>query len=164
MKHLIAVLIENQSGALSTVAGLFSQRSYNIDSLTVAPTQDATLSRITIATQGDAHILEQIVKQLNKLVVTFKVIELSDQQHIEREVALVKVRAIGEQRTEMHRLVEVFRCHIIDITPKTFVIQVAGKSKKIDAFLAAVGSKYLLELTRSGVLGISRGDKAMAIQ
>ncbi|RLA42856.1 MAG: acetolactate synthase small subunit [Gammaproteobacteria bacterium] len=163
MKRIISVLLENQSGSLSRVVGLFSQRGYNIDSLTVAPTEDATLSRLTLTTRGDDVITQQLTKQLNKLVDVVKVLDLTEGAHIERELMLLKVRASGAMREEVKRCVDIFRAQIIDVGPTTYVVQVTGKSDKLDAFIEALGDTTILEVVRSGVSGIVRGEKSMKL-
>lgn len=163
MRRIISVLLENEPGALSRVVGLFSQRGYNIDSLTVAPTEDQSLSRLTLTTQSDDRTMEQITKQLHKLIDVVKVQDLTEGAHIERELMLVKVRAGGEQRAEVKRCVDIFRGQIIDVGPTTYVIQVAGASGKLDAFLEALGAAAVLEVVRSGVSGIMRGERALRI-
>ncbi|MCR6554181.1 acetolactate synthase small subunit, partial [Aeromonas sp. CPF2-S1] len=135
MRHIISVLLENESGALSRVVGLFSQRGYNIETLTVAPTEDPTLSRMTIVTMGDERVLEQIQKQLHKLVDVLKVCDLSEGEHIEREIALVKARAAGGARDELKRLADIFRGQIVDVTPELYTVQLVGTSEKLDAFI-----------------------------
>jgi len=155
--------MENEAGALSRVAGLFSARGYNIESLTVAPTEDATLSRMTIVTRGSEEVIEQITKQLNKLVDIVKVQDLSDGSHIERELVLVKVKAAGEFREEMKRMADIFRGHIIDVTDKTYTIELTGTGAKIDAFLEALDAAAILETVRTGASGIGRGDRVLKI-
>jgi len=158
MRRILSVLLENESGALSRVVGLFSQRAFNIESLTVAPTDDPTLSRMTIEAVGD--VLEQIEKQLHKLVDVFKVINLSEHEHVEREVLLVKVRATGSSRDELKRLADIFRGQIVDVTTKSYTIQLTGTKDKLDAFVEAVKEEStLLEIVRSGLISLSRGEK-----
>ena len=160
MRRILSVLLENESGALSRVVGLFSQRAFNIESLTVAPTDDPTLSRMTIEAVGDEQVLEQIEKQLHKLVDVFKVINLSEQEHVEREIVLVKVRAVGSSRDEIKRLVDIFRGQIVDVTPKSYTVQLSGTKDKIDAFINALKDEAtLLEIVRSGLISLSRGEK-----
>ena len=160
MRRILSVLLENESGALSRVVGLFSQRAFNIESLTVAPTDDPTLSRMTIEAVGDEQVLEQIEKQLNKLVDVFKVINLSEQEHVEREIVLVKVRAVGSSRDEIKRLADIFRGQIVDVTPKSYTVQLSGTKDKIDAFINALKDEAtLLEIVRSGLISLSRGEK-----
>ena len=160
MRRILSVLLENESGALSRVVGLFSQRAFNIESLTVAPTDDPTLSRMTIEAVGDAQVLEQIEKQLHKLVDVFKVVNLSEQEHIEREIVLAKVRAVGSSRDEIKRLADIFRGQIVDVTPKSYTIQLSGTNDKVDAFISALKEETtLLEIVRSGLISVSRGEK-----
>jgi acetolactate synthase I/III small subunit len=163
MRHIIAVLLENEAGALSRVAGLFSARGYNIESLTVAPTDDPTLSRMTLVTNGNEEIVEQIKKQLNKLIDTVKVFDLTEGEHIEREMMMVKVRAEGENRQELKRLADIFRAQIIDVTDTSYVIEITGASKKLDAFIGAVPEGLIVEVVRSGPTGIARGDKGLTL-
>jgi len=164
MRHIIAILIENEAGALSRVVGLFSARAYNIESLTVAPTEDASLSRITIVAIGTDQIIEQITKQLNKLVDVVKLLDLSDGPHIEREMVLVKVKAATmAQREDIKRLADIFRGHIIDVTTSTYTIELTGSGRKVDSFIDALAEHKILETVRSGVSGIARGDKILHI-
>ncbi|HNC02283.1 MAG TPA: acetolactate synthase small subunit, partial [Agitococcus sp.] len=161
--HIISVLIENEAGALSRLVGLFSQRGYNIETLTVAPTDDATLSRLTLTTSGDDHKIEQVTKQLNKLVEVVKVVDLSEGDHIERELMLIKVKAMGAIRAEIKRTADIFRGQIVDVTSSTYTIQLAGTSDKLDAFIEALSETTILEVVRSGVSGIARGEKVLSI-
>lgn len=163
MRHVISLLIENESGALSRVSGLFSARGYNIESLTVAPTEDASMSRMSIVTIGSDEIIEQITKHLNKLVEVIKVVDISESAHIERELMLVKVRATGKDREEMKRMTEIFRARIIDVTDASYVIELTGNQAKLDAFIGALGTELILETVRSGVCGIGRGDRVLKI-
>ncbi len=164
MRHVIAILIENEAGALSRVVGLFSARAYNIESLTVAPTEDPTLSRITIVTIGTDRIIEQIIKQLNKLVDVVKVLDLSEGPHIEREMVLVKVKAATmAQREDIKRLADIFRGHIIDVTTTSYTIELTGSARKVDSFINALAEHKILETVRSGVSGISRGEKILQV-
>ncbi|GAA3942009.1 acetolactate synthase small subunit [Litoribacillus peritrichatus] len=163
MRHIISVLLENEPGALSRVVGLFSQRNYNIESLTVAPTEDPTLSRLTVTTIGSDKVIEQITKQLNKLVEVVKLVDLTEGAHVERELLLIKVRASGAQRAEIKRTADVFRAQIIDMTPSVYTIQVVGTSDKLDAFIQAIGNTSVLEVVRSGVSGIARGEKILGL-
>lgn len=153
--------MENEAGALSRVAGLFSARGYNIESLTVAPTEDATLSRMTIVTRGPDEVIEQITKQLNKLIDVVKLVDLSEAGHIERELMLVKVLAEGEWREEMKRMSDIFRGRIIDVTDKTYTIEMTGAGHKLDAFLDALDKNAILETVRTGASGIGRGDRIL---
>jgi acetolactate synthase-1/3 small subunit len=163
MRHIISLLLENEAGALSRVSGLFSARGYNIESLTVAPTEDPTLSRMTIVTTGSDDVFEQITKQLNKLVDVVKVVDLSDGEHIERELMLVKVRAAGKDRDEMKRMAEIFRGRIIDVTDKSYTIELTGTGAKLDAFLNAIERSAILETVRTGASGIGRGDRVLKV-
>ncbi|MCA3126912.1 MAG: acetolactate synthase small subunit [Rhodocyclaceae bacterium] len=162
MRHIISILLENEPGALSRVSGLFSARGY-IESLTVAPTEDATLSRMTIVTNGSEEIVEQITKQLNKLIEVVKVVDLSDGAHIERELMLVKVRAAGKDREEMKRMADIFRGRIIDVTDKSYTIELTGEGSKLDAFLQAVEPGLILETVRTGASGIGRGERVLKV-
>ncbi|MDR3221403.1 MAG: acetolactate synthase small subunit [Candidatus Accumulibacter sp.] len=163
MRHVISLLIENESGALSRVSGLFSARGYNIETLTVAPTEDESMSRMTLVTSGSNDIIEQITKQLNKLVDVIKVIDLSEASNIERELLLVKVRATGAAREEMKRMADIFRAHIIDVTDSSYVIELTGNDRKLDAFIAAIDPALLLETVRSGTCGIGRGERVLKL-
>ncbi|MDG3087085.1 acetolactate synthase small subunit [Vibrio hannami] len=162
MRHIISLLLENQPGSLSRVVGLFSQRGYNIESLTVSPTDDETLSRLNITTDSDDMVLEQIEKQLNKLVDILKVQEVTEHQHIERELMLVKVKAGGQAREEVKRLSDIFRGQIVDVTSSLYTIQLTGSSGKLDAFITSISDiTDVIEVARSGVVGIVRGDRAL---
>ncbi|MFO1204156.1 MAG: acetolactate synthase small subunit [Burkholderiales bacterium] len=163
MRHILSLLLENEPGALSRVSGLFSARGYNIESLTVAPTEDATMSRMTIVTSGSDEIIEQITKQLNKLVDVVKVVDLNDGEHIERELMLVKVRAFGKDREEMKRMADIFRGRIIDVTEKAYTIELTGTGAKLDAFLNAIEKSAILETVRTGASGIGRGERVLKI-
>jgi acetolactate synthase-1/3 small subunit len=163
MRRIISVLMENAPGALSRVVGLFSQRGYNIETLTVAPTEDPTLSRLTLTTIGDDHKIEQITKHLNKLIDVVKLVDLTEGAHIERELMLIKVKASGAQRAEIKRCVDIFRGQIVDVTSSLYIIQITGTSDKLDAFIQAVGDASVLEVVRSGVSGISRGEKVLSL-
>ncbi len=163
MRHIISVLLENEAGALSRVSGLFSARGYNIESLTVAPTEDATLSRMTIVTTGSDEVVEQITKQLNKLIEVVKVVDLSDGDHIERELMLVKVHAVGKEREEMKRMADIFRGRIIDVTDKDYTIELTGTGAKLDAFLNAIDRAAILETVRTGASGIGRGERILEV-
>ena len=164
MRHIISVLMENESGALSRVAGLFSARGYNIESLTVAPTEDPSLSRMTLVTIGSENIVEQIIKQLNKLVDVVKLDDITDGSHIERELMMIKVRASSDnQREEMKRMTDVFRGRILDVTDETYTIELTGTGDKLDAFINAVEGTDIIETVRSGATGIARGSKSLHI-
>lgn len=163
MRHIISLLMENEAGALSRVSGLFSARGYNIESLTVAPTEDATLSRMTIVTSGSDEVIEQIYKQLNKLIEVVAVMDLSEGEHLERELMLVKVRAEGEVREEMKRMTDIFRGCIIDVSDKTYTIQLTGTGHKLESFLQAIDRSLILETVRTGASGIGRGDRILKL-
>ncbi|HID41730.1 MAG TPA: acetolactate synthase small subunit [Pyrodictium sp.] len=164
MRHIISMLLENKAGALARVAGLFSARGYNIESLTVAPTEDPSLSRLTLVTSGNDEVIEQITKQLNKLIDVVKLVDLTEGAHIEREMMLVKVRAAEpEARAELKRLVDIFRGRIIDVTERTYTVEMTGTGDKLDAFIDAVGRRTILEVVRTGVSGIARGEKALRL-
>ncbi len=155
--------MENEAGALSRVAGLFSSRGYNIESLTVAATEDPTLSRMTLVTAGSDDVVEQITKQLNKLIEVVKVVDLSDGDHIERELMLIKVRAVGKDREEIRRMTDIFRGRIIDVTDKSYTIELTGTGSKLDAFLEAIERSAILETVRTGASGIGRGERILKI-
>ena len=163
MRHVISLLIENESGALSRVSGLFSARGYNIESLTVAPTEDASMSRMTIVTTGSDDIIEQITKQLNKLIEVLKVVDISEAAHLERELMLVKVRATGKDREEIKRTADIFRARNIDVTATSYVVELTGNQGKLDAFLSAIDPALILETVRSGVCGVGRGDRVLKL-
>jgi acetolactate synthase-1/3 small subunit len=163
MRHIISILLENESGALSRVSGLFSARGYNIESLTVAPTEDPSLSRMTLVTTGSEEVIEQITKQLNKLVDVVRLLDLSEGAHIEREMMMIKVRAEKAFREEAKRLADIFRANIIDVTDTSYVIEVTGASDKLDAFIAAVDADQIVEVVRSGPLGIARGPRGLSV-
>ena len=161
MRHVISVLLENEAGALSRVSGLFSARGYNIESLTVAPTEDPTLSRMTLVTSGDEAIIEQITKQLNKLVDTVKLVDLSEGPHIERELMMIKIKAEKSMREELKRLSDIFRGNIIDVNDATYTVEMTGDTHKLDAFIDTVDEDLILEVVRSGPLGIARGGRKL---
>lgn len=163
MRRILSILIENESGAMSRVVGLFSARDYNIDSLSVAATEDKTLSRMTIVTHGDETVIEQITKQLNKLVEVIKVVDLSESRFVERELMLVKLRAVGKERDEFLRLTEIYRGRIIDVTDRSYTVEVTGSSDKLDSFLETVGHAQILETVRTGAAGIGRGERILKI-
>ncbi|OGS92157.1 MAG: acetolactate synthase small subunit [Gallionellales bacterium GWA2_60_18] len=163
MRHIISLLMENEAGALSRVAGLFSARGYNIESLTVAPTEDPTLSRMTIVTSGSDAIIEQINKQLNKLVDVAAMMDLSDGDHLERELMLVKVVAQGDAREELKRLTDIFQGRVIDVSERTYTIELTDTCAKLDSFLEAVGHDLILETVRTGASGIGRGDRILKL-
>ncbi len=161
MRHIISILLENEAGALSRVAGLFSARAYNIESLTVAPTEDASLSRMTLVTSGSDDVIEQITKQLNKLIEVVKVVDLSEAPHIERELMLIKVRAIGKDREETKRLCDIFRGRILDVTDSTYTIELTGTGEKLDAFVQSLDKSAILEAARTGASGMARGERVL---
>jgi len=162
-RHIISLLMENESGALSRVAGLFSARGYNIETLSVAPTEDPSLSRMTIVTTGSEDIIEQITKQLNKLVDVVKLMDITEGGCIERELALIKLRAVGTDREELKRICDIFRGHIVDVTSEIYVVELTGAGDKIDAFVKSIEERCILEVVRSGVSGISRGERRLEI-
>ena len=161
MKHIIAVLLENEAGALSRVVGLFSARGYNIESLVVAPTEDASLSRMTIVTSGSEEVIEQITKHLNRLIEVVKVVDLTEASFIERELMLIKLRAEGKEREEKKRMSDIFRGHIIDVTDKSYTIELTGDAAKLDAFIQAVDPTAILETVRTGSCGIGRAERIL---
>jgi len=163
MRHIISALMENEAGALSRVAGLFSARGYNIESLSVAPTEDSTMSRMTIVTSGSDDVIEQITKQLNKLIDVIEVMDLTDGEHLERELMLVKVQAEGEEREEMKRIADIFRGRIIDVSDKTYTIELTGTGSKLDSFLQAINPVLILETVRTGASGIGRGNRVLKL-
>ncbi|EGG94436.1 Acetolactate synthase small subunit [gamma proteobacterium IMCC1989] len=162
-KRIISILMENDPGALSRVVGLFSQRGYNIESLNVAPTEDETISRLTLTTIGNDQKIEQITKNLNKIIDVIKLIELSESAYVERELMMIKVKAVGSLREEIKRSVDIFRGQIIDVTPNIYTIQLVGDNEKLTAFIRAVGEAVVLEVVRTGISGISRGDKVLSL-
>ena len=163
MRHIISLLMENEAGALSRVIGLFSQRGYNVETLTVAPTEDHTLSRLTLTTEGDDAKIEQITKHLHRLIEVVKLVDLTDGPHIERELMLIKVKASGHHRAEVKRITDIFRAQIVDVTTSIYTVQVVGTSSKLDAFIDAIGEDAVVEVVRSGVSGLSRGEKALRL-
>lgn len=164
MRHIISLLMENEAGALSRVAGLFSARGYNIESLTVAPTEDPSLSRMTVVTSGSEEIIEQIFKQLNKLVDVVRLADISDGNHIERELMMVKVSTPSDkERAELKRMADIFRGRILDVTDENYIIELTGNGAKLDAFLNAIDAGLIIETVRSGATGISRGSRALRV-
>ena len=143
---------------------LFSARGYNIESLTVAPTEDPTLSRMTIVTSGSDPVIEQIIKQLNKLIDVVRVLDLNDGKHIERELMLVKVKATNKYRDEMKRISDIFRARIIDVSDNTFTIELTGSASKLDAYLDSLDNDSIIETVRTGASGIGRGDRILKAQ
>ncbi|MDC0575601.1 acetolactate synthase small subunit [Nitrosomonadaceae bacterium] len=164
MRHIISLLMENEAGALSRVAGLFSARGYNIESLTVAPTEDPTLSRMTLVTVGSDSVVEQITKQLNKLIDVVKVLDLSDGDHIECELMLVKVSALGKNRKEIKATTDIFCGRIVDTTDTSYIIELTGTCSKLDAFIDAMGHSTILETVRTGASGIGRGERTLEVK
>jgi len=162
-RHIISILVENEAGALSRISGLFSARAYNIESLTVAPTEDASMSRMTIVTTGSEDVIEQITKQLNKLIEVVKVVDLSEAEHIERELMLIKVRAGQKEREDMKRMADIFRGRVIDVSDTTYTIELTGDGKKLDAFLQALDPGVIIETVRTGASGIGRGNRILRV-
>jgi acetolactate synthase-1/3 small subunit len=163
MRHILSILVENEAGALSRISGLFSARGYNIESLTVAPTEDPTMSRMTIVTSGSDDVIEQITKQLNKLVEVVKVVDLTEGNYTERELMLIKVRAVGKEREEIKRTADIFRGRVIDVTEKTYTIELTGDAGKLDAFIDAIDRASILETVRTGASGIGRGERILRV-
>ena len=163
MRHIISVLLENEPGALSRVVGLFSARGYNIETLSVAPTEDPSLSRMTIVTIGSDDVIEQITKHLNRLVEVVKVFDLTEGAHLERELMMIEVRAVGKEREELKRTADIFRGRIIDVTDKSYTIELTGVSSKLDAFISAIDRASILETVRSGGSGIGRGERILKV-
>ncbi|MBW4048584.1 MAG: acetolactate synthase small subunit [Proteobacteria bacterium] len=163
MKHIIAVLLENEPGALSRVVDLFAARGYNIESLSVAPTEDDSLSRMTIVTRGSDEVIEQITKHLNRLIDVVKVVDLTEANYVERELMIIKLRAVGKEREEMKRMADIFRGRIIDVTDKTYTVELTGDAPKLDAFIQAVERTAILETVRTGASGISRGERVLRV-
>jgi acetolactate synthase-1/3 small subunit len=162
-RHIISVLVENEAGALSRISGLFSARGYNIETLTVAPTEDASMSRMTIVTTGSEDVIEQITKQLNKLIEVVKVIDLSEAEHIERELMLIKVRAGQKEREDMKRMADIFRGRVIDVSDNTYTIELTGDTRKLDAFIQALEPGSIIETVRTGASGIGRGNRVLRV-
>ena len=161
MRHIISILLENEPGALCRVANMFSARAFNIESLSVAPTEDPSLSRMTLVTRGSDEIVEQISKQLHKLVDVVKLLDLTEGSHIEREIMLIKLKANGEEREEITRLTDIFRGRVLDVSSNTYTIELTGDGDKLDAFVNAVDGQLILEVVRSGPLGIARREKSL---
>lgn len=162
-KRIVSVLMENEPGALSRVVGLFSQRGYNIDSLNVAPTNDTSLSRLTLTSECDDMVIEQVTKQLNKLIDVVKVQEITESTYIERELMMIKVRAKATDRSEIKRCADIFRGQIIDVGSNYYTVLVEGDAAKLDAFIEALGDIRVHEVVRSGVCGIARSEKALSL-
>ena len=163
MNHTLVALVEDKPGVLNRVASLFRRRAFNIESLTVAPTEDPSLSRMTIQTTGSDDVIEQITKHLNRLIEVVKVVDLTEGQHIERELMLIKVRAVGKEREEMKRTADIFRGRIIDVTEKTYTIELTGAKSKLDAFIDAIDRASILETVRTGGSGIGRGERILKV-
>ena len=161
MQRLISMLLENEPGALARIAGLFSARGYNIESLSVAPTEDPTMSRLTLATNGDDAVIEQITKQLHKLIDVIKLVDLTEGRYVERELMLVKVRASEPWRDGVRHLADIFRGRILDVSGSSFVIELTGSRQKLDAFIEALDERCILEVVRSGAMGVGRGDRSL---
>lgn len=162
-QHLISVLMENEAGSLSRLVGLFSQRGYNIETLNVAPTEDPSISRLTLTTITSPEKIEQVTKQLHKLIEVVKVLNLSNTNHVERELMLIKVRATGNSREEIKRSADIFRAQIVDVNSSLYTIQIVGDTAKLDGFIDVIGRERILEVVRSGVIGIARGEKTLSV-
>lgn len=162
-QHLISVLMENEAGSLSRLVGLFSQRGYNIETLNVAPTEDETISRLTLTTNASVEKIEQITKHLHKLIEVVKVINLTSNDHVERELMLIKVRATGSARAEVKRSADIFRAQIVDVTSSLYTIQIVGDEAKLDGLIEVIGRERILEVVRSGVIGILRGERTLSV-
>lgn len=163
MRHIIAILLENEAGALARVVALFAARGYNIETLNVAPTEDPTLSRMTIVTTGSAEIIEQITKHLNRLIEIVKIVDLTDGSYVEREMMLIKVRAVGREREEIKRTTDIFRGSIIDVSDRSYTIELTGDKAKLDAFIESIDRSAILETVRSGGSGIGRGERILKL-
>ncbi len=161
MKHTLSVLVENEPGALSRITGLFSGRGFNIESLCVAPTLDQTMSHLTLVTSGDEFIIEQIIKQLNRLVDVYKVVDVSEGEFVEREMALIKVKAEDETRAEVLRMCDIFRCKVVDVSPRTYTIEVTGPESKLKAVMELLKPIGIKEITRTGTIAIQREKKTV---
>ncbi len=164
MRHTISVLVENEFGVLTRIAGLFSARGYNIESLNVAPTLDTSISRMTLVTRGDEHVIEQIKKQLNKLIPVIKVEDLTQKTHMERGLLLVKVQACKQTRAEVLRMADVFRANVVDVSDSSYTLELTGKAHKLDAFLRMLEPNGIIEMTRTGPVGMRRGAKGLSIE
>ncbi|MBN3859399.1 acetolactate synthase small subunit [Neisseriaceae bacterium PsAf] len=163
MRHVISILMENESGALSRVVGLFSARGYNIDSLSVNVTDDKTLSRLTLTTQGDERMIEQILKQLNKLIEVVKVCDLNESRFTERELILIKIRTTAKDRKEFLELIQIYRGNVVDVTERTLTAEITGTSDKVDSFIGLIGQTSILEIVRTGAIGLGRGERTMKV-
>jgi len=164
MRHTISVLVENEFGVLARVAGLFSGRGFNIESLCVAETLDSAVSAMTIVTRGSEAILEQILKQLNKLINVIKVVDFRDLEHVSREMVLVKINATERNREEILRMTEIFRGRVVDVSPRTYTVEVTGTEEKIGAFLTLVKPLGIKELVRTGPIAMVRGEKLIQVK
>ena len=162
MRHVITLLVENEFGVLARIAGLFSGRGFNIESLCVAEALDPTVSTMTLVTRGDDQIIEQVLKQLNKLISVIKVVDLIEKDFVEREMVLIKVLATRETREEILRIVDIFRGKVIDVGGKTYTVEITGDEKKIDAILALLKPLGIKELVRTGRVAMTRGGKTSA--
>ena len=163
MRHIISVLLENEAGALARVVGLFAARGYNIETLNVAPTEDPTLSRMTIVTIGSEAVIEQITKHLNRLIEVVKVVDLTDGYFVEREMMLIKIRAVGKEREEIKRTTDIFRGRIIDVSDWAYTVELTGDKAKLDAFIESIDRTAILETVRSGGSGIGRGERILKV-
>ncbi|MBS7405060.1 MAG: acetolactate synthase small subunit [Oxalobacter sp.] len=163
MRHIISVLLENEAGALARVVGLFAARGYNIETLNVAPTEDPTLSRMTIVTIGSEAVIEQITKHLNRLIEVVKVVDLTDGYFVEREMMLIKIRAVGKEREEIKRTTDIFRGRIIDVSDRAYTVELTGDKAKLDAFIDSIDRAAILETVRSGGSGIGRGERVLKV-
>ena len=163
MRHIISILVENEAGALSRISNMFSARGYNIESLTVAPTEDASMSRMTIVTKGSDEVIEKITKQLNKLVEVVKVVDLSEAEHLERELMLIKVRAGPKERDDVKRVADIFRGRVIDVSDNTYTIELTGDGAKLDAFIKSLDQGSIIETVRTGASGIGRGNRVLRV-
>jgi acetolactate synthase-1/3 small subunit len=163
VRHVISILVENEAGALSRISNMFSARGYNIESLTVAPTEDASMSRMTVVTSGSDDVIEKITKQLNKLVEVVKVVDLSEAEHIERELMLIKVRAGAKERDEVKRMADIFRGRVIDVSDNTYTIELTGDTRKLDAFIKSLDQGTIIETVRTGASGIGRGNRVLRV-
>ena len=161
-KHTISILVENQFGVLSRVAGLFSARGYNIESVSVGETLDPAVSRMTIVVTGDEFVIEQVMKQLHKLIDVIKVSDLTDDRHVERELVLVRVNAEPQHRAEILRTSDIFRAKVVDVTPISFILEATGDAEKIDAFVELLRPMGIQEIVRTGKVAIARGPKSRA--
>ena len=160
-RHTFAVLVENKFGVLGRITGLFSARGFNIESLCVAETEDPSMSRITLVTEGDENVLEQVHKQLNRLIDVIKVVDLNEEPHVDRELVLVKVTAEGEMRAEVLRIADIFRAKVVDVTPRTYVLEVTGDEGKIAAVINLLRPLGIKEVVRTGEIAIARGQRML---